>query len=276
MKVGNVWLFSHVGNSRDNQEDNALIPVVGYLSPDTIFGMSQSRQLHLACAELSGSAFMAAVSDGMGGHACGEMASETVVKYLWDNYQKMIDLVPLGEGFIARELTALNQHVLAVSQTKDAYKGMGATLCGVVAKDGLYFGFHVGDSRMYQYSQGYIKRLSTDHTEGQRLLNLKLLTQQEYEQFAYRKRLYKYMGYKGDLVADVFRISGCTPGTKLILCSDGLSDVLSDEEIAEVLREKAEVPVQGKRLMDQALSRNIRHGDNITLMIIECGREQGI
>ena len=212
---------------------------------------------------------MGAVSDGMGGHASGEIASGRTVKYLSDNYARIIDGAYLNGQFISDEINRLNKDVVSFSKSDSRFRGMGATLCGVIRSRGAYYGFNVGDSRMYLYSNGALEQLSEDHNEGQRLRKLNLLTEDELKRFPRRKNLYKYVGVSGELVPDVFRIGDCVPGAALMICSDGVSDVLNKTEIEEVLGRNTSSEEKGNALVNEALKRNIGYGDNITLLLIE-------
>ena len=112
---------------------------------------------------------------------------------------------------------------------------MGATLCGIVSVDDYTYCFNVGDSRMYQYTDGILRQITIDNTEGQRLLGLGLLSEEEVKTFPKRKAIYKYIGKDVDLVPDIYEIENIRKGTLLLLCSDGLSDVLELEEIQDML-----------------------------------------
>ena len=158
--------------------------------------------------------------------------------------------------------------VVDSSRKDNRLKGMGATLCGVICSNGMYYGFNVGDSRLYRY-HNQLEQLSTDHTEGQRLRKLNLLTEEECQRFPRRKHLYKYIGVNSELAADVFKIGHCVSESILMLCSDGLTDALNNEEIANILSKDGNIEYKGHLLIDQALERNIGHGDNITLILIE-------
>ena len=265
-----ITLFSNVGNSRENQEDNALLVGGRYLSSSEIAEISFARKsFSYFCECDQNEDFMAAVSDGMGGHASGEIASGRTVKYLSENYRKIIDGAYLNEKFISDEISRLNRDVVAFSKSNSGYRGMGATLCGVIRSKGAYYGFNVGDSRMYFYSNGVLEQLSEDHTEGQRLRKLNLLTEDELKRFPRRKNLYKYVGVGGDLIPDVFTIDNCVPGSTLMICSDGVSDVINKNEIEEVLGRSDSSKEKGNLLVNEALKRNIGYGDNITLLLIE-------
>ncbi len=269
--MNNVQLAvaSSIGNARENQEDNFLTPHY-HLTPELRGQMEQSRRTLVLADGAEGGRFLFAVSDGMGGHAAGEVASLETVRWLAANAGRLTEAAMLGEGAIVQQITLLNQDVVAAGRRESRYLTMGATLCGVVADHGSVYGFNAGDSRMYQYSGGRLKQLSTDHTEGQRLLSLGLLTPDEVAKLPRRKSIYKYIGMpRGDLIADVFPISGLFPGTILLLCSDGLSDVLRPEEMAAVLAMQARLPEKANLLVEQAIERKPGAGDNITAVLAE-------
>ena len=231
--------------------------------------MANTRELHGCNCELNKQRFLAAVSDGMGGHACGEVASLLTVSYMSDHYDEIIDAIKLGEASLAAQISHINRIVSSKAKSESACRGMGATLCGVVANEYDLVGFNVGDSRLYQFRNGKLKQLSTDHTEGQRLLRMQLLTEEEVKNFPRRKNLHKYIGYDGEVVPDIFRITGAEPGTMLLLCTDGLSDVMSDEEMAEILSVRASLKDKASKLVMEAVSRDLGYGDNTTVILIE-------
>lgn len=263
------YAISHIGNSRNNQEDSFLLHQGGILPSDVREEMKYSRSPYIKACSHNTSNFIVAVSDGMGGHAAGEVASSIAIEYLSENYQRLIESAYLNEQFIASEICAINRMVVNSSRKDNRLKGMGATLCGVICSNDMYYGFNVGDSRLYRYHNNQLEQLSSDHTEGQRLRKLNLLTEEEYLRFPRRKHLYKYIGVNSELIPDVFKIGNCIPGNTLVLCSDGLTDALSDEEIATILSKDGSVEYKGHLLIDCALERNIGHGDNITLILIE-------
>ena len=265
-----IALFSNVGNSRRKQEDNAIYSCGRFLTLNDVSAISENRSTYqVKVLPTDKGNFIVAVSDGMGGHASGEVASGQVVKYLSDNYQRIIDGVYLNEQFLKDEISELNRTIVSYSRSDARFKGMGATLCGVICSKGLFYGFNVGDSRLYRYYDGELEQLSSDHTEGQRLVKLNLITERELSSFPRRKNLYKYIGINGELVADVFKIGNCVFGTTLLLCSDGLTDVIPDEELKEVLAKTDAIEEKGRLLVERALERNVGHGDNITLILVE-------
>ena len=266
--MNKVVLCSHVGNSRSNQEDNAFLPDGQFLDPEKIARIEGQRQT-LNIATHCGQKFLVAVSDGMGGHACGEVASAATVQFLSSHHDEIIHSVKAGESALIEQIANLNRAVSAMAKKDSTCRGMGATLCGMIANEYVLWGFNVGDSRLYQFQDGTLKQLSTDHTEGQRLLRMQLLTEEEIKRFPRRKVLHKYIGCDGALVADIFPITGAQRGTVFLLCTDGLSDVLSDAEIEQVLRSGTGIREKAAMLVNEAVSRNMGHGDNITAILVE-------
>ena len=262
-------VISHVGNSRENQEDNFLLHKGVYATPSEREKMADARELYCHNCELNKQRLLVAVSDGMGGHACGEVASLLTVAYMSDHYDEIIDSLRLGENSLATQISHINGVVSSKAKIERSCRGMGATLCGVIANEYELVGFNVGDSRLYQFRNGELKQLSTDHTEGQRLLRMQLLTEEEVKKFPRRKNLHKYIGYDGEVIPDIFRITSAEKGTILLLCTDGLSDVMSDKEMEQILNGRTSLSDKATKLVNEAVSKNLGHGDNTTVILIE-------
>ncbi len=263
----NACLFSHVGNSRENQEDNAFFDRQSYITPEKIKALSSSRQMY--CFDIKDewqTDFLFAVSDGMGGHSCGEIASYYTVKYLDTYYDQFLRF---EKEELSREIIRLNSSVWEKSRESTDCSGMGATLCGLLVRGETLLGFHVGDSRIYTFSGGKLTQLSKDHTEGQRLLDLKLLSAVEVANFPHRKSLYKYIGMKTPPTAEVLCFAKDAPGQVVLLCTDGLSDVLSHDTLERLLSEKESLKSKGTKIMNEALAGNPGRGDNITFILVE-------
>lgn len=263
-----VFVASHIGNSRENHEDNYLLGRQ-YMSPEQVKSMAEHRRLYSEIKEFSDD-FCVAVSDGMGGYECGEVASLMTVKYLADHYEDLLDTVKSGGNKLSVFVTDLNNYVCREAEKKPDTRNMGATLCGVICTDGKVTGFNVGDSRLYQYSNGILKQISVDNTEGQRLLGLGLLSEEEVKTFPKKKAIYKYIGKDTELIPDLYDLGDITKNSMLLLCSDGLSDVLDMEEIQDMLsKQNIKTEDKGKFLVEMAVEKKPDAGDNITLILIE-------
>ena len=171
-------------------------------------------------------------------------------------------------------MSMMNQDICSYAKTHIECRDMGSTLAAIlVTNRGLYC-FHVGDSRIYGFSGGHILRLTTDHTEGQKLLDLNMLTIQELERFKKRKHLYRYLGYPGVLIPDVKKLE-IAEGSYL-LCSDGVTDLLEDQILEKILSENNGSAIIGEKILERALGMNGRCTDNVTVMVIciTFGREK--
>ena len=260
----NMALISHIGNSRSNNEDNFILPSKNY----GFYTNENSKKL-CECSATIANHFCCAVSDGMGGHEFGEVASLKVVEYLSIHYDELINSIHNKEA-IRSQVARLNDHFCNFAARNKNYRNMGATLCGVVSDGKKALCFNVGDSRAYTFCSGKLKQITVDHSEGQRLFDLQLLTAEELKTFPNRKAIYKYIGQKTTLIPDIFEIENYSSCSYILLCTDGLTDVLSDDEIESILGSTdIDINRKSQLLIDLALKRRLNAGDNITLILIE-------
>lgn len=259
-----ISLISHIGNSRNNNEDNFILT-----SNNSDFCFNRTAKKTYENNGFLPNNFCCAVSDGMGGHEFGEIASLKVVEYLSIYYDELIKGL-YNKELIKDYVTKLNDQFCNFAARNKSYRNMGATLCGIVADGQKAFCFNVGDSRAYTFCSGKLKQITVDHSEGQRLFDLQLLTAEEVEAFPNRKTIYKYIGQRTTLIPDVFEIDDYSSCTYILLCTDGLTDVLSNDEIEGTLA-RADIDLNRKSqiLIDLALKRRLNFGDNITLILIE-------
>lgn len=260
-----IALISHIGNSRQINEDNFFLPTLN----DEIFYMNKNLNNLCGYSVSIDSNFCCAVSDGMGGHEFGEIASLKVVEYLSIHYDELKNSLN-NKALIKNYVTRLNEQFCDFAIRNKNYRNMGATLCGLVTDGKKALCFNVGDSRAYKFSSGKLHQITVDHSEGQRLFDLELLTAEELKTFPNRKAIYKYIGQKTTLIPDVFEIEEYSSCSYILLCTDGLTDVLSDDEIESVLG-STDIDVNRKSqiLIELALKRRLNAGDNITLILIE-------
>jgi protein phosphatase len=176
------------------------------------------------------------VSDGMGGHDAGEEASQAVV----DAFAALDEEATIDRDVMIRAVADANDACLAASVNDR--KGRGATcVAAYVSKDNVCTYIHVGDSRLYHLSEDTIRQVTNDH--------------------GYRNFLSNFVGYKQmQIEAGQFDV---VEGDTLMLCSDGVSDVLSSERIAHVMRESKQ-PAAG--LVALAIKEGTR--DNCTAIVI--------
>ena len=223
----------------------------------------------------------AIVADGIGGHLAGEVAAEMVVNYVSQAVAESDAQEPLE--IIKQAVMGANQAVCNLSEEDEQKEGMGATcVCAWVIGDRLYAGT-VGDSRLYLMRGAVIQQLTTDHTWIQEALDRGILTREQarehpnahvIRQFVggknlpevdFRLRLYSDTDKEGEAKRknQGLLLNG---GDTILLCSDGLTDLVWNDEILEIVRSTKNLEVAAKKLIDTA---NQRGGhDNITVILL--------
>lgn len=209
---------------------------------------------------------MLLVADGMGGHNAGEVASKIAMETISEEYFKK-DSDADKEKALANAFVAANKRIFSMSQTDESYKGMGTT-CTVLVLAGqqVYFA-HAGDTRAYFLKDNKIKQITEDHTYVQQLVKNGDITAAEADVHPQRNVLINAMGTKPTLRVDTGKSEfSFNENDKLLLCSDGLHDYLSDAELAEAMQKKSLQEI-ADYLIDEAKRRGGK--DNITVALAQ-------
>jgi PPM family protein phosphatase len=232
----NAIAQSDLGLVRDGNEDSALI-----------------------------SANLIAVADGMGGHAGGEVASAIAINTLQQLLPVIndpaIDLDSRADLFLNISYEA-DAEILRVSKEKPELSGMGTTLTALSLSDNQVDLLHIGDSRCYRFRDNKLEKLSYDHTVMQELLDQGRLTPEEV--FDHPQRSLLTQALMGDSGIDPVLMSyEVKAGDKFLLCSDGLTNVLSELEIIKTIKATAE-----DKLLAELIKETKAKGapDNITIV----------
>lgn len=210
--------------------------------------------------------YLLVVADGMGGEAAGEIASRGTLKAfeaathsLRHAGEKDADEV-LMDAFMKA-----NSHVYNMAERNLSYAGMGTTMTALYFPDNTHACCcHVGDSRMYLYHKGELKQLTDDHTFVAELVRKGIISQEEAMQHPKRHMLVKAVGVYEEVLVDSFRFE-VEPGDVVLLCSDGLSDMVTDKEMADMFWKAHDVDSLADLLMEAALNNGGR--DNITIVV---------
>ena len=208
--------------------------------------------------------YLALVCDGMGGHNAGEVASaiavETISAYLAEHFGQLDNTALLEGAFQA----ASDEIDAAADENPDA-KGMGCTCVLIMGvRDHIWVAW-AGDSRAYALTGDGLHQLSTDHTVVQELVDQALISPEQAAVHPYRGRISRCLGHGKKKGAPTIREFGFPKGTSLLLCSDGLSDVLAHLEI-EALVGQRDVRRSTRRLIEAA---NTAGGpDNISTIVM--------
>ena len=211
------------------------------------------------------------VSDGMGGHAGGEVASKIVVEVLPPLLEQRLagveELIgPEAAALVAEALIDLSDRVRDESHGHPSLSGMGATVVMALVKDDKALIAHLGDSRAYRFRNGVLERLTKDHTIVQILLDTKQITPEEAAEHPARGRLTQAIGVDGWTRPDT-SIVDVKPGDRFLLCSDGLTDMLDDRELARTLDAGLGLDATGRLLLEKAIKAGGK--DNVTALLLE-------
>ena len=262
--------FSHIGK-RENQEDNFLIN-------DYILNIQERDNLKLNkfCLikkSIQSDLQIYAICDGMGGYNAGETASLLAVKALLESKDILNSLDSLKDmiSYIQKKIIEINTIVCGLGESNKDLKGMGSTLVMLLAYKDDYAIFNIGDSRAYAFNNGKLYQITKDHTEGQRMIDLGLLSRKEVEHFPAKKNLNRYIGkclpgYA--LQADIYL--GKLDNEIIMLCSDGVSDFVSEKEIEDVFNTNSNIENVGKELISRSI--DSQYADNATLILINLRR----
>src|SRR5262245_30523301 len=201
------------------------------------------------------------VADGMGGHAGGATASRVAV----ETVSSVVESSPDAPDVALRmALEAANRVVHDEAQRNEHLAGMGTTgVAALFSPDGVAFVANVGDSRAYRMRSGALEQITLDHSLVAELHRRGIITEEEALVHPRRNEVLRSLGVEPDVVVDLHRLD-LQPGDQFLLCSDGLSGVVRDAEIAEVMHRES--PAQAVRtLVDFANSRG--GPDNVTVQI---------
>ena len=227
----------------------------------------ESNQDAYAVGELPGEVAWAVVCDGMGGHAGGNIASALAVKVISDKItscynSKMRD--SSIKNLLDSAITAANIEVYDMADSHNELYGMGTTVvCAIVRGDRVFIA-HAGDSRAYIASEDNLRQITVDHSVVQDLVNRGKITESEAEHHPNRNLITRAVGIDKAIDID-FVEADLLDNETLILCTDGLSNYVTNEELLEDIKD-GQYYAFADRLVKRA--NNNGGGDNITVVAI--------
>ena len=209
-----------------------------------------------------------AVADGMGGHAAGEVASRIAVKTL-QSLEPTLAALEIDqdsvEDLLMHSLHSIDEEIALVTDEEIEKRGMGTTLTALLLRENTIALLHVGDSRCYRLRAGTLEQLSNDHTVIQELLDQGAISEAEAAEHPQRSMLTQALRGDGD-VTPVLQMYEVKKGDRYLLCSDGLSGVLTDKEIKIGLK-KSDKDEAVKFLIDATYINGAP--DNVTVLIAD-------
>jgi protein phosphatase len=261
--------ISDPGKLRQNNEDHYLIARVSrtFRALDTNMppgGLPES---------VDDVAYAMVVADGMGGMAAGEKASQLAIRtgvQLVTNSPRWATKIDEEEAraFIARMrdyFRKVDSAVIAQARTDHGLRGMGTTLTLAYSVGIDVFVIHVGDSRAYLYRHGRLEQLTRDHTVAQNLADVGAIKPEEVHRHATRHVLTNFVGGPTPGVDPEIATLQVQDGDFLLVCSDGLTEMVEDPHIAEILKDAGTCNAAAKALVAKALANGGR--DNVTVLL---------
>lgn len=229
--MAKVFTATHVGKVRSNNEDSLIV-----IEPETFV-----------------------VADGMGGAHAGEVASQMlveVVRIVLENVN-----VPRDEKLLARAILVANEKILEAAQEHEEYHGMGTTATILSLEGGQAYFAHVGDSRLYLMRGGVLEQITEDHSYVETLVRNGDITPEEARVHPLKNILTQAVGAVKDIFVDAASLP-VQSGDKFLLCTDGLTNMVDDEQIAKIL---LTAPEPADALIEAALQAGGK--DNVTVIV---------
>lgn len=259
----NCAAVTSVGKVRDNNEDNFYVNGNYKKSTTTLSEHYEDNNRRKQ--------YLYAVCDGMGGEELGEVASMIAAKTL-AHYQEtdikftIMDYIQEANKLICNEI--INNDGVRI----------GTTLALLFITAGKAIAYNIGDSRVYLFRDNELMQLSEDHTQVQRLVNMGLLEKDAAANHRDRHKLTQHLGiFPDELILEphVSHEIDLEQDDIFLLCSDGLTDMVSEDDIADILSDKKEGPESlAKKLISKALENGGK--DNVTVVVLTVDMQQGL
>lgn len=210
------------------------------------------------------------VADGMGGAAAGELASrffaETALEIftknnIRNNNKDNVKKVPV---LVQKSFSMANKKILDHVKSDPSHQGMGCTAELMAFVDGGFFLGHIGDSRTYRFRDGDLKQMTKDHSLVQNMVDKKMITPEQARTHSHRNVILRAVGIEKNISLDLLK-GKTRPGDIYLLCSDGLTDMVEDTLIREVLLSAISLPQKVEGFIE--LAKLAGGSDNITVVL---------
>jgi PPM family protein phosphatase len=215
-------------------------------------------------ALLSSKGALMIVADGMGGHSAGEVASQMAVELVSRLYYEAPG--DDAQTALAEAVAEANRRIHAASEADEGKRGMGTTCTALALREGGAFAAHVGDSRLYLLREGGVYQLSEDHSHVMELVRHGLLTKEEARTHEDKNVILRALGTTPEVEVSVVAAMQVQAGDHFLLCSDGLHDLVEDEEIGRIVSTAGDEHAACEQLI--ALAKQRGGHDNITVGLI--------
>ncbi len=206
---------------------------------------------------------LAIVADGMGGHNAGEVASSEAINVIKD---VVLDHEHNAKETLTQAINSANSTVYNMSLDKQSLFGMGTTITACVIDKDKVTAAQVGDSRLYLIRDGMIIQITKDHSLVEMLIENGSITKEDAKHHPQKNVITRAIGTDKEVAADIYEFSICE-GDILLLCSDGLVNMVEDEKILSVITRSKKFEETADKLIAEA--ENAGGSDNITVILIK-------
>ncbi len=219
---------------------------------------------------------LALLADGMGGYNAGEVASAMAVDHVRNQLKRV--LAELGADVTPAELrialdmciNSANRSILETALTNPDQLGMGTTIVAALFRSDRLLLAHVGDSRCYRVRDGAIQQITRDHSWLQEQIDAGLITQQQAQESTQGNLVTRALGVEASVDIEIHDYP-VEPQDLYILCSDGLTDMIGDDDLAALARAPATLEEKAQRMIQLANAMGGR--DNVSVVLVQAGGE---
>ena len=206
---------------------------------------------------------MLIVADGMGGHNAGDLASRYTVESMVDYIENAREQRPIP--LLSESIHHANELVMEKAKTDRALEGMGTTVVAATIKDDYLYVANVGDSRLYLIDQE-IEQITRDHSLVEEMIRVGELQRKDARSHPDRNIITRAIGARAPVKVDFFDVK-LEQGDKILLCSDGLTNMVEDEDILYIVKKSASLKEAAQRLITEANKTGGK--DNISVVLAE-------
>ncbi|MBQ9122933.1 MAG: Stp1/IreP family PP2C-type Ser/Thr phosphatase [Lachnospiraceae bacterium] len=203
------------------------------------------------------------VADGMGGHKAGDYASKYTVETIVAEIQRSFEKNPVK--ILSKAIEIANAHIREKSMEDESLEGMGTTVVAATLMGKYLQVANVGDSRLYVVNEE-IKQITRDHSLVEEMVRMGGIDRQEARNHPDKNIITRAIGVSDKVEVDFFSVE-LRPGDIILMCSDGLTNMLEDEDIREILRKSSDLESKAGELVKTA--NNNGGKDNIAVILIE-------
>jgi PPM family protein phosphatase len=209
------------------------------------------------------------VADGMGGHASGEVASQMAIELIGEHYYS--DLENDAPTALKNAIQLANYEIFQTSVSDEKYYGMGTTIIALVLLDKVGYAAHVGDSRLYRLRNQNLEQMTMDHSQVMEMFKQGIISWEETKNHDDKNVILRAVGTQQNVEVEVSEGFEVNPNDEFLLCSDGLCDMVEEDEILGIWTRAKNIHEAGENLVQRAKD-NGGH-DNVTVAVVRVPAE---